>query len=107
MRILFMGTPDFAKTCLQKLLNSKHEICAVYTQPDKPVGRKQKLTPPPVKVLAQEAGIPVLQPATLKTEEAAEQFRSFHPDLAVVVAYGKLLPKKILEIPTKGCICHL
>ena len=104
MRILFMGTPDFAKTCLQKLLNSKHEICAVYTQPDKPVGRKQKLTPSPVKVLAQEAGIPVLQPATLKTEEAAEQFRSFHPDLAVVVAYGKLLPKKILEIPPQGCI---
>lgn len=99
-----MGTPDFAKTCLQKLLNSKHEICAVYTQPDKPVGRKQKLTPSPVKVLAQEAGIPVLQPATLKTEEAAEQFRSFHPDLAVVVAYGKILPKKFLEIPPQGCI---
>lgn len=104
MRILFMGTPDFAKTCLQKLLNSKHEICAVYTQPDKPVGRKQKLTPSSVKVLAQEAGIPVLQPATLKTEEAAEQFRSFHPDLAVVVAYGKILPKKFLEIPPQGCI---
>lgn len=104
MRILFMGTPDFAKTCLQKLLNSKHEICAVYTQPDKPVGRKQKLTPSPVKVLAQEAGIPVLQPTTLKTEEAAEQFRSFHPDIAVVVAYGKLLPKKVLEIPPQGCI---
>ena len=104
MRILFMGTPDFAKTCLQKLLNSKHEVCAVYTQPDKPVGREQKLTPPLVKVLAQEAGIPVLQPATLKTEEATEQFRSFCPDIAVVVAYGKLLPKKILEIPPQGCI---
>lgn len=104
MRIVFMGTPDFAVPSLQKLLDAGHEICGVFTQPDKPKGRKQVLTPSPVKVLALEKQIPVFQPRTLRTEEAVEQIRSLRPACIVVVAYGKILPKEILEIPPKGCI---
>lgn len=104
MKIVFMGTPDFAASSLQELLNSTHEVIAVYTQPDKPVGRKQKLTPPPVKELANENNIPVYQPSTLKDEEAIDQIKDLNPDLIAVVAYGKLLPKEILGIPKFGCI---
>ncbi len=99
-----MGTPDFAVPSLEALLEAGHEVAAVYTQPDKPKGRGHKLQPPPVKVLAEEKGIPVLQPATLRTAEAAETLRGFMPELIVVAAYGKILPPEILKIPPKGCI---
>ena len=99
-----MGTPDFAVPCLQSLLDAGHEVCAVFTQPDKPKGRGYAMTPPPVKVLAMEHDIPVYQPKTLRTPEAAQQIREMQPDCIVVVAYGKILPKEILEIPPHGCI---
>ncbi|XOQ48993.1 MAG: methionyl-tRNA formyltransferase [Eubacteriales bacterium] len=103
MRIIFMGTPDFAVPCLQSIIE-KHTVCAVFTQPDKPKGRGYALTPPPVKVLAQEKNIPVYQPKTLRTEEAAQLIRDLNPDAIVVVAYGKILPKEILAVPPYGCI---
>ena len=104
MRIVFMGTPDFAVPSLEALLMRGHEIAAVYTQPDKPKGRGHKLLPPPVKSLALERGIPVYQPATLRTEEAAETLRALKPELIAVAAYGKLLPPAVLAIPPRGCI---
>jgi len=104
MRIVFMGTPDFAVPSLQALIDAGHEVCAVYTQPDKPQGRKQVLTAPPVKALALAQGIPVFQPNTLKNEDEQAQLRTLAPELIVVVAYGKLLPKAVLEIPPRGCI---
>lgn len=104
MRIVFMGTPDFAVPSLQVLLDAGHEVCAVYTQPDKPQGRKQVLTPPPVKVLAQEHHIPVYQPLSFKGADAQAQLRALEPEVIIVVAYGKLLPKAVLDIPPRGCI---
>ena len=104
MRIVFMGTPDFAVPCLETLLQRGHEICGVFTQPDKPKGRKYILTPPPVKELALQRGIPVYQPKTLRNEESVECIRALAPDCIVVVAYGKILPKEILQIPPMGCI---
>lgn len=98
-----MGTPDFAVPAL-KMLAREHEVAAVFTQPDKPVGRKQILTPPDVKVCANELGIPVFQPASMKTEEALELLRSFSPDVAVVAAYGQILPKAVLDVPRLGCV---
>ena len=103
MRVVFMGTPDFAVPCLEKLI-SNHSVVGVFTQPDKPVGRKQILTPPPVKVLAEENGIKVYQPEKIKNSNAAEIIRELNPDVIVVVAYGKILPKEILEIAKFGCI---
>lgn len=99
-----MGTPDFAVPCLQKLIDSDNEITAVFTQPDKKVGRKQILTPPPVKVLAEENNITVYQPNTMKSEEMINLIKDINPDIIVVVAYGKILPKVILDIPEFGCI---
>ncbi len=104
MRIVFMGTPDFAVPCLKALVDAGHEIAAVYTQPDKPVGRKQILTPPPVKVLAAEEGIPVFQPDSFRDEEQVRMLKELQPDLISVVAYGKILPKSVLDIPQYGCI---
>ena len=104
MRIVFMGTPDFAVPSLQALLDAGHEVCAVYTQPDKPQGRKQVLTPPPVKVLAQEHHIPVYQPSSFKDADAQAQLRALEPEVIIVVAYGKLLPRAVLDIPPRGCI---
>lgn len=104
MRIVFMGTPDFAVPSLQALFDAGHEVCAVYTQPDKPQGRKQILTAPPVKILAQQQGIPVYQPQTLKDETEQERLRALAPEAIIVVAYGKLLPKAVLDIPPRGCI---
>ncbi|MCK5830977.1 MAG: methionyl-tRNA formyltransferase [Methylococcales bacterium] len=104
MKIIFAGTPDFAVPALQMLIDSNHEICAVYTQPDRPSGRGRKLTPSPVKALALNADIPVLQPETLRTSDNLEQFVSFKADLMIVVAYGILLPQKILDVPRLGCI---
>ena len=102
MNIVFAGTPAFAVPTLQALLDAGHPVQAVYTQPDRPAGRGRRLTPSPVKQLALARGLPVYQPLTLK--EGAAQLRAFKPDVMVVVAYGLLLPKDILAIPTYGCI---
>lgn len=104
MRVVFMGTPDFAVPCLEALIERKDEIAGVFTQPDKPVGRGHKLKAPPVKELAASHGIPVFQPPTLKDAAAQQQVRELAPELIVVVAYGKLLPKAVLDIPPLGCI---
>lgn len=104
MRLVFMGTPDFAVPSLAALLRTGHEVCAVYTQPDKPQGRKQVLTAPPVKTFAVDCQIPVYQPSTLRDEAEQERIRLLSPELIIVAAYGKILPKAILEIPRYGCI---
>ncbi len=104
MRIVFMGTPPIARQALAELLRAGHEVAAVYTREDKPVGRKQLLTPPPVKVLALENGIPVVQPKTLREEGAAAAIQTFAPELVAVVAYGRILPPEVLAVPTHGCI---
>lgn len=104
MNMVFMGTPEIAATALLSLINAGHNIMAVFTKPDKPVGRKQILTAPPVKVLAQEHNIPVFQPETLKDGESFNILKSINPEIIVVVAYGKLLPKNILDLPKYGCV---
>ena len=104
MKIVFMGTPDYAAVTLQKLIDEKFEISAVFAQPDKPVGRKQILTSPPTKLLAQKHGVPVFQPKTLRDGEAYEILKQINPDVICVVAYGKILPKEILSLPKYGCI---
>ncbi len=104
MRIIFMGTPDFAVPSLQAVLDGGHEVCAVFTQPDKPKGRGHKLAPPPVKELALRHGLPVFQPVTLRDEAVQQQIIGLHADLAVVVAYGKILPQAVLDAPRLGCI---
>lgn len=104
MKIIFSGTPDFAVPALQMLLDSEHEVCAVYTQPDRPAGRGRKLTPSPVKVLAQAAGIAVYQPENFKQPEDLEQLQSLDADLMIVVAYGLILPQAVLDAPKQGCI---
>ena len=104
MNILFMGTPDFALASLRALHESGQRIVGVITQPDKPRGRGYVLTPPPVKVYATEHDLPVYQPATLRNGAFDETLASLAPDLIVVVAYGKLLPKSVLEYPRLGCI---
>jgi len=104
MKIIFAGTPEFAVPCLQMLLDSEHEICAVYTQPDRPAGRGRKLQPSPVKELALTAGIPVFQPLTMKTSEDLQQISAFNADLMVVVAYGMILTQAVLDEPKLGCI---
>lgn len=108
MKIVFMGTPDFAVPPLKALIKSRHEVCAAFTQPDKPKGRGYKLTPPPVKELALSHDIPVFQPESLKKGDCADEalriLEEIAPDLIVVVAYGKILPKKILDLPKYGCI---
>jgi len=104
MKILFMGTPDFARTILASLHGAGHEIAAVVTQPDKPKGRKRILTPPPVKAYAVEHGIPVYQPETMKNGAFADTLSAIDPEVIVVAAYGKLLPSYILDYPKYGCI---
>ena len=105
MNIVFMGTPDFAVPCLERLIeNESCNVLAAFTQPDKKVGRKQILTPTPVKCIAVENNIPVYQPATLKNNDAFELIQKLNPDLIVVVAYGKILPQSILDYPKCGCI---
>ena len=103
MRIIFMGTPDFAVDSLESV-SKEHTVVGVFTQPDKLVGRKQILTPPPVKVKAEELGIPVYQPTTLKDGEVLDILSKLSPDAIVVVAYGKFLPSDILNLPKYGCI---
>ena len=104
MKIVFMGTPDFAVPCLEALIKSGYDVCGVFTQPDKPKGRGYALAPPPVKVTALENDIPVYQPTTLKDGEALTILNELSPDCIVVVAYGKILPKVILDLPRYGCI---
>ena len=104
MRIVFMGTPDFAVPCLQRLLEDGHEVPAVFTQPDKPVGRHAVLPPPPVKQLALSHGIPVYQPTKMRDGTAAALLRELAPDCLVVVAYGRILPQEILDVPPRGCV---
>lgn len=104
MKILFMGTPDFALFSLRALVEAGENVIGVVTQPDKPKGRGYTLTPPPVKVYATEQGIPVYQPNTLRGEEFANLLAELAPDLIIVVAYGKILPANVLEFPKYGCI---
>ena len=104
MKILYMGTPDFAVKPLKALIENKYDVCGVVTQPDKPVGRKAILTPPPVKIEAENAGIKVYQPQTLKNGEGIDILKETNPDVVIVVAYGKILPKDFLEFSKYGCI---
>ncbi len=104
MRILYMGTPDFAVAPLHALCQAGHEVCAVLTQPDKPTGRGYKMTPPPVKVAALEQGIPVHQPETLRNNAIADLLDRYQPELIAVAAYGKILPEYVLNYPKYGCL---
>lgn len=104
MKIIFAGTPDFAAKHLQALIDSEHQIVAVYTQPDRPAGRGKKLQASAVKALALEHDLPVYQPSTLKDANAQQQLAELKADLMVVVAYGLILPKIVLDTPTFGCI---
>ena len=104
MRIVLMGTPDFAAASLQKLIDERWDVVGVFTQPDKPRGRGMAVTACPVKALAVENGIPVYQPESVRTEESIALLRSLQPDVIVAVAYGKLLPAEVLAIPPEGCI---
>ena len=104
MKLVFMGTPDYAVNTLEALISAGPNVAAVFAQPDKPVGRKHIITAPPVKVCAQKHGITVYQPNTLRDGKAEEILKEIAPDAIVVVAYGKILPKEILEIPKYGCV---
>jgi methionyl-tRNA formyltransferase len=104
LKIIFMGTPDFAVPSLRALHDSGHSILAVVTQPDRPKGRGRKITPPPVKKTARQYGYPVLQPETVRTDEFHEQMIRLTPDLYVVVAFGQILPQSLLDIPGMGSI---
>jgi len=104
MKIIFMGTPEFAVSSLKALIESDHEVIAVIAQPDKPKGRGRKLAPPPTKILAEEHNILVIQPEKVRTEEFLSELQDLSPDLICVTAYGKILPKSILELPEHGCI---
>jgi len=104
IRTVFMGTPEFAIGTLEGLIAAGCQMVGVYTQPDRPSGRGKKLTQPPVKLLAEQAGIPVFQPQKLRDPAAVEILRELAPDLIVVVAYGQILPKAVLDIPQFGCI---
>ena len=104
MRILFAGTPAFAEIALKALINCKAEVVAVLTQPDRPSGRGQQLKQSPVKLLANQSGLPVLQPTTLKNEEIQKRLVEYKPDLMIVAAYGLILPAAVLQIPSLGCL---
>ncbi len=104
MRVVFMGTPEFAVPSLERLLLNHYTVVAVYTQPDKPAGRGRALVPSPVKKVAQNWGLPVVQPASLKTEEAVRQLAEFKPEVIVVAAFGQILPPPVLDIPRHSCI---
>lgn len=104
MKVIFMGTPSFAVPCLERLIEKGYDVQSVFTQPDKPVGRKRIMTSPPVKVLAEEKGIPVYQLEKMKDGKAFKIIESFNTDIIVVVAYGKILPKEIIDYPKYGCI---
>ncbi|GLB59406.1 methionyl-tRNA formyltransferase [Cytobacillus sp. NCCP-133] len=103
-KIVFMGTPDFSVPVLQQILKDGYEVIGVVTQPDRPVGRKKTLTPPPVKVEAEKQGIPVFQPEKIRQPDELEKILSLKPDLVVTAAFGQILPKELLEAPKYGCI---
>lgn len=104
MRVVFMGTPDIAATCLNRILEAGHDVVGVYTQPDRPKNRGMKLAFSPVKEVALAHDLPVFQPENFREEETVEALRSLCPDVVAVVAYGRILPQKVLDIPAKGCI---
>ena len=104
MRVVFMGTPDIAATCLKKIIADGFDIVGVYTQPDRPKGRGMKMVYSDVKQVALEHGLPVFQPENFREEETVAELRALKPDVCAVVAYGRILPQKVLDIPTKGCI---
>jgi methionyl-tRNA formyltransferase len=104
MRIVFAGTPDFSVPILQSLLDSKHSVVGVYSQPDRPAGRGRKLVPGPVKQLALQHSVPVFQPLSLKNADAQRELAELKPDLMVVVAYGLILPQAVLDLPGRGCV---
>jgi len=104
MRVVFMGTPDIAATCLKRILEDGFQVVGVYTQPDRPKNRGMKLAFSPVKELALAHDLPVFQPENFREEETVEQLRQLQPDVVAVVAYGRILPQKVLDIPGKGCI---
>jgi methionyl-tRNA formyltransferase len=104
MRVVFMGTPDIAATCLKKIIADGFEVVAVYTQPDRPKGRGMKLVQSPVKELALQQGLPVFQPESFRDDDAVEQLCALRPDVVAVVAYGRILPQRVLDIPRLGCV---
>ena len=104
MRVVFMGTPDIAATCLKKIIQDGFEVAAVYTQPDRPKNRGMKLAYSAVKEVALEHDLPVYQPENFREEETVQQLRDLKPDVVAVVAYGRILPQSVLDIPPKGCI---
>ena len=104
MRVVFMGTPDIAATCLKKILADGFDVVGVYTQPDRPKGRGMKMVFSPVKEVALAAEIPVFQPENFRDEETVEQLKALQPDIVAVVAYGRILPQKVLDVPAKGCV---
>ncbi len=104
MRVVFMGTPDIAATCLKKILADGFQVVGAFTQPDRPKGRGMKMVFSPVKEVALEHGIPVFQPENFREEDSVQQLRDLKPDICAVVAYGRILPQKVLDIPTFGCI---
>ena len=104
MRVLFMGTPDFAVPCLKTLIENNYDVCGAVTQPDKPKGRGHKMTPPPVKVCAEENNISVYQPESLRDKALLPVLENLQPDIIIVVAYGKILPEYILNFPKYGCV---
>lgn len=103
-KIVFMGTPDFAVPVLQQIINDGYDVIGVVTQPDRPVGRKRKITPPPVKVEALKHNIPVFQPEKIREEQSLQEILDLKPDLIVTAAFGQILPKKLLDAPKYGCI---
>src|SRR5688572_4435577 len=104
LKIIFAGTPDFAIPSLRALLNSSHDVIAVYTQPDRPAGRGRKLTASPVKTLALDHKLPVYQPVSLRDVNAQQTLRDLQADLMIVIAYGLILPQAVLSAPKLGCI---
>ena len=104
MRVVFMGTPDIAATCLKKVLGDGFDVVGVWTQPDRPKGRGMKLVASPVKELALANNIPVFQPENFRADEDVQALRDLNPDVVAVVAYGRILPQRVLDIPTKGCV---
>ena len=104
MRVVFMGTPDIAATCLKKIIGDGFDVVGVYTQPDRPKGRGMKMVYSPVKEVALQHDLPVFQPENFREDETVDQLRSLQPDVVAVVAYGRILPQRVLDIPPKGCI---
>ena len=104
MNVVFMGTPEFSVPCLERLIEDGHTVKAVFTQPDKPKGRGHHMMPPPVKETALKYDIPVYQPEKLRNSDPFEVLSQINPDVSIVVAYGQILPKNILDLPKYGCM---